>query len=300
MESTGQGAYVSLALGFVLAGSSVLPGKQLCALPVFLISAAGAAIALAALIPFAAKETRPERGAMRRALPLLCAQAFFGMALFRALMLFALRLASAGEVGMATSATPAFTALFAAFFLREKITPRKAAGVALSICGIALIESKGIRTRSGTLAADGQRLLGLALALGAAASESVFNVLAKKLHASIGPKRASAAVTAIALAMLCVFSVATGEKVDPSALGPTTCAALAYQGLFASALAYICFYRGAARLPASTVGAFSSLIPLAGLLLPVLFLGESFGVLGAVGAAIALAGMLVCALTDKR
>lgn len=293
------GPYVSLALGFALAGSSVVPGKILSGLPVFFASAAGALIALLALLPFAAAEAKPERGAMRRAAPLLCAQAFFGMALYRALTLSALRLASAGEVGMATSATPAVTALIAAFVLRERMAPAKIAGVALSACGIALIESGSVAVRGNVLAAGGQRLAGLALALAAAASESLFNVLAKGLPPSIGPRRASAAVTALALVMLAFLSAASGERVELSSLDPATWAALVYQGAFVSAIAYVLFYRGAARLSAATIGVFSSFIPLAGLLLPALVFGEKFGPRGALGAAIALVGMLLCAKRDR-
>jgi Predicted membrane protein len=295
MKTASQGAYLSIALGFALAGSSVLPGKIVCGLPLFFAAASGAAIALLVLLPFALREKRPERGALRRALPLLCAQAFFGMALYRALMLLALRYASAGEVGMATSATPAITALIATFALRERMGPRRISGVALSVLGIALIESGANVARASSSGSSEGRLLGLALALGASASESAFNVLAKRLHPSIGPRLASAIVTALALAMLCALSALAGERIELGSIRPAEWAALLYQGVFVSALAYIFFYKGAARLPASSIGAFSSFIPITGLLVSVAFLGEGFGPRSVAGAAAALAGMLLCA-----
>jgi drug/metabolite transporter (DMT)-like permease len=304
------GAQLALALGFALAGSSVIPGKAIAGLPVFLASASGAAIALVPLLPLAAFEARREasssgtRGYLRvlaRALPLFAVQALFGMALFRALMLTALARTSAAEVGMATSATPAITAILAALFLKERIGSRTAAGIALVVAGIAALDLYGISAASAASAEAGDalpvggRLAGLLFAIAAAASESVFNVLAKRLPSRLGPMASSAVVTAMAFAMLAGIALATGETVDPSSLGPPVLAAIAYQGLFVSALAYILFYRGASGLPAATIGAFSGLIPLTGLLTSVMFLGERPNPAAAVGAVLALAGMRLCA-----
>jgi drug/metabolite transporter (DMT)-like permease len=313
------GVYSSLALGFALAGSSVLPGKALADLPVFFATAAGAGIALLVLLPLAAFEGRSvprRRGTpwrerplwkarpLWRAIPLLALQAFFGMALFRVLMLAALSRTGAAEVGMAMSAAPAITALPAALFLKERIGPNKAAGIALVVAGIALLDSGGGASQAGAAgeaasAIDG-RLAGLCLAVGAAASESIFNVIAKRLPSELGPMRSSAAVTAIAFAMLAALSLATGEVVDIALALRTHLPAFAYQGVFVSAIAYVFFYRGAARLPASTIGLFSCMMPLAGFGLSVILLGERPGAAGILGAALALFGIGLCARMPRR
>ena len=51
------------------------------------------------------------------------------------------------------------------------------------------------------------------LALGAAAAESGFNLLGKRLPATIGPRLASAVVMAMALLILGALSIASGEKI---------------------------------------------------------------------------------------
>ncbi len=122
--------YAFLTGAFVLAGSSVVAGKVLAGLPVFFAAAGGAAIALIALVPLASREAKPARGALRSSLPLLAAQAFFGVALFRVLMLAALARSSASEAGIATSVTPVITALLSTLFLKEKIRWRVAVGIA--------------------------------------------------------------------------------------------------------------------------------------------------------------------------
>ena len=286
--------YAFLTGAFMLAGSSVVAGKVLAGLPVFFAAAGGAAIALFALIPLAAGEARPARGALRASLPLLAAQAFFGVALFRVLMLAALSRASASEAGIATSVTPVITALLSALFLKERIHGRVAAGVALAAAGIAALEAGGT---AGPLELG--RLLGCFLALGAAASESVFNVLSKKLDASIGPRRASAAVMAIAFLLLSVISLISGEKANWRAIGTGQIVAFAYQGIFASALAYMLWYAGIARIPASTAGAFSGFIPLSSFALSALVLGEKPRGWAYFGCALAIGGILLCTLPQR-
>ncbi len=135
--------YAFLTGAFILAGSSVVAGKVLAGLPVFFAAAGGVAVALLALVPLAAGEPRPAKGALLSSLPLLAAQAFFGVALFRVLMLAALSRASASEAGIATSVTPVITALLSALFLKERIRRRTAAGIALAAAGIAAIEAGG-------------------------------------------------------------------------------------------------------------------------------------------------------------
>ncbi|MDP3178428.1 MAG: DMT family transporter [Spirochaetaceae bacterium] len=289
------GAYAALAGGFILAGSSVVAGKVLSDLPVFFAAAGGAAIALLALVPLASREARPDRGALRRSLPLLAAQAFFGVALFRVLMLAALTRTSAAEAGIATSATSAITALLSVLFLKERIGWRAAAGVALTALGIAALESGGGPPGGLARTLDPRSIAGCLLALGAAASESVFNVLSKKLDASIGPRRASAIVMGMAFVLLALLSLASGERIEWGSIGLERGLAFAYQGLFSSALAYLLFFTGIARVPASTAGVFAGFIPLSSFALSILFLGERPGAAAFAGCALAISGILLCA-----
>ncbi len=294
METKIEG-YAFLTGAFILAGSSVVASKVLAGLPVFFAAAGGVAVALLALAPLAAGEARPAKGAMLSSMPLLAAQAFFGVALFRVLMLAALSRARASEAGIATSVTPVITALLAGLFLKERIRLRTAAGIVLAAAGIAAIETGGAATTI-----DLGRLLGCFLALGAAASESVFNVLSKSLDASIGPRRASAAVMAIAFVFLTTLSLISGEKVEWRTIGYGQALAFAYQGLFASALAYVLWYAGIARVPASTAGVFSGFIPLSSFALSALILGERPRGLACLGCALAICGVLLCAAPSRR
>jgi drug/metabolite transporter (DMT)-like permease len=293
------GAYMALSGGFILAGSSVVAAKLLAGLPLFFAAAAGTTIAFLVLWPLAAREARAAEAPSRRstilgALPLLAAQAFFGVALFRVLMFLALARASATVVGIATSATPAVTAALSAIFLKERIGPKTAAGIGLAALGIAALQSGG--SAGPAAGSGGGALAGCLLGLGAAASESAFNVLSKRLPAAIGPRLASAAVMAIASLMLGLLSFATGERVEWGSIGIERLLAIAYMGLFSSALAYILWFTGVSRVPVSVAGVFAGFMPFASFALSIAFLGERPRAVAFVGSILAIGGVLLCAL----
>jgi drug/metabolite transporter (DMT)-like permease len=73
----------------------------------------------------------------------------------------------------------------------------------------------------------------------------------------------------------------------PQALG------VAYMGVFASVLAYICWNRGVAVVGANAAGFTVHLLPAFGTIFAILFLGETFALFHAVGIATILAGVLL-------
>jgi drug/metabolite transporter (DMT)-like permease len=84
--------------------------------------------------------------------------------------------------------------------------------------------------------------------------------------------------------------VALGE------LGLERSLAIVYIGLFSSALAYILWYTGVARLPVSIAGVFSGLMPLSSFALSITLLGERPRALAFAGSVLAIAGVLLCAV----
>ncbi len=77
------------------------------------------------------------------------------------------------------------------------------------------------------------------------------------------------------------------------AIGLTGWLALAWYGLFVTALAFICWYEGISRCGALTAAAFSAMMPFTSALLSVLILGErlNFGQLA--GGVLIAGGMIV-------
>ena len=286
---------LALTGGFALAGSSVVAASFIVGLPVFFVSAAGALVSLLVLVPLALREPGPGPRALVAALPLLAAQAFFGIVLFRVLMLEALGRIGAANAGLTTSVTPAVTAVFSFFFLRERIGGRVMAGIALVVLGIAALQAGD----DGPMPVAGQALAGCLFALGAATAESLFNVLSKRLPVTIGPRQASALVMALAFVVLATLSLACGEQVTWSAVGDSQILAVIYMGLFSSALAYMLWFAGIARVPVSVAAAFSGVMPLAAFVLSIGVLGEEPQALAFAGAALTIGGIFFCTTGHK-
>ena len=82
-----------------------------------------------------------------------------------------------------------------------------------------------------------------------------------------------------------------------SAAGVT---ALASVGLFSSVLAYIFWNRGVAEVGAAVAGLFVHLMPVYGVILAWIFLGETLGAHHVVGIALILAGIAITSRGGQR
>ena len=73
---------------------------------------------------------------------------------------------------------------------------------------------------------------------------------------------------------------------------PRSAAGFAFTSLVATAIAYLCWFAGLARLRAATVGVIGLLNPVTGVLLGALVAGERFSLAQVAGIALVLAGIL--------
>ena len=265
---------------FSLAGTSVVSAKAVSGkLGVFTIAALSLSAALLFLIPL---RTRALIGALRRMTARECAAAFlqalFGIFLFRAFLLLGLEKTSAAEAGILTGATPAFTALFARAFLKERCGGRATGGILFTIVGVALLQGRA-GMRDGFASAHG---LGNLLVLLAAASESSFNTLARAeaRNASVkgraaDPVAQTALVCLFALALCAVPALFEHPVARASTLPARGWFALLWYGAAVTALAFILWYAGIARCGALTAAAFSGMMPLTSVLMSAWVLKEA-------------------------
>ena len=284
---------------FSLAGTSVVTGHILkLSLGSFTITALSLAIVLICVTPFYASKTM----AIARSLSkydwlMLVLQAVFGIFLFRAFLLYGVGLTSTVEAGILTGTTPAITAVFAYFFLREKLSVFTAIGILCTVLGIILLQGNNILATQ----FSSQHLFGNALILCAAASESTFNIISRsqKIKASsadavqIQPMVQVLLVSAFAF----VLSVipAFFEQTSPvfPELGCQVCLALLWYGLMVTAVAFVFFYSGVKRCDAYTTAAFSGMMPLTSMLLSLFLLKEPVGAIEWVGGFLIVLSMVL-------
>jgi drug/metabolite transporter (DMT)-like permease len=266
---TNVSAYLCLAAAMALAGSSVVAGKVLTQqLPVFLAAAASLLTALLVLLPLAWKIGGGLWNVPKNDLKLLALQALTGMVGFRIFLLYGLKTTSAAAGGIITSTMPAVVGLISFLVLREKPTWHKAGGITAAVAAVLVLNQAG---RSGV---GDWSLWGNVLVFLAVLGEALFVILQKWISKETLALTRTALVSLFGFIFFLPFAVYEGLKFDFAALGWVDCLVVVYYGVVVTALAYILFYKGAAAVPATTVGVFGGFMPIASVLLSSLILGE--------------------------
>ena len=182
---------------------------------------------------------------------------------------------------------PVLTALLGALVLGERLGGRRALGLLVALAGVATVVLPGGEPT--TLLAPGSLLpLGAALALAA------YNLLGRRAFTT-GALPVVAGAARYGLLLLLPGAVRELSRQD---LGPVTMAdglGLLYLGVGSSAVAFVLWGYGLARLDAGQVAAVGMLLPLSGVAAAARWLGEPLGVPQLIGAALVLLGIRLAA-----
>ena len=210
------------------------------------------------------------------------AMAAYQVCYFRAVTLVGVAVAAL----LAICSAPLLIAVLAAAFLGERLTPMVRLSLGMAVAGTALlvVGPRGLGDIAGHFG------LGAVLALGAGVSYAVYAVAAKGLLARVAPL-AVAAVT-FALAAL-VLAPALLVETEPARAMSAGWPLLLYLGVGPTAVAYALFTAGLGRVPATAAGIVSLLEPLTATTLGLLLFGERLGAVGALGAALLVAALLL-------
>jgi probable blue pigment (indigoidine) exporter len=165
--------------------------------------------------------------------------------------------------------------------LRERITPWMLTGAVAGVTGVLLIVGLG----SGVVSA-----WGIAASVGALLANSVGSVLTKRWRDDDAPLLASTAWQLLAggLALTLVAGVVEGP---PPTLDATGWLAIGFLSILATAVAFVCWFAGIARLPVGIVGVIGLLNPVTGVLLGTLVGGEVLTPAQGGGIALVLVGI---------
>lgn len=180
----------------------------------------------------------------------LAALATTGLVLFNVLLLTALRHADAAVVGTVVGGTPLVLALLGPLLRRERPAGALILAAVVVISGGALVHGGG--------SADG---IGLAAALGTLAGEVLFSLLALPLLPRLGPLRVSAYSCLLAVPMLVVALVVTGEPARWRMPTGTETVGYLYLGALLTVVAFLAWYGGLGKLGPERAGLFVGLLP---------------------------------------
>ena len=186
-----------------------------------------------------------------RDLPALALAGLLAFSAFTVLLGYGQLTVPAGTASLLIATIPAFTALWAVAFLRERLRAMGWAGVAVSFLGVAMIsfgEGKGFGIEPGAL-----------LVLLAALSASAYFALQKPYLRRYGAFEFTAYAVWTGTLFLLPFSLGLVEEARRAPLEPTLAAV--YLGVFATIAAYASIAYAFSSLPASRAVTLESLIP---------------------------------------
>ncbi|WP_459192827.1 DMT family transporter [Halosimplex sp. J119] len=200
-------------------------------------------------------------------------------------------LTNASQGSLLTVLTPVFTVALGAAVLGERVTRRKAAGVALA--GIGTVVVLAGQYDLGGIAAG--NALGVALLLVASVAWAGFTVWGAPLVRRYSALTAATYATLAAVPMLGVLSVvelaALGYGPGDLPLNAASAFAVGYLGLASTAAAWYLWYKGLEYVSAGTVAVFFFAQPVVGAALGAALLGERLGAGFAAGGALMAVGV---------
>ncbi len=218
-----------------------------------------------------------------------------GIASYNTMAYIGLTSTTALNVLLLQSATPLIIMLWAVALFRETPTPRQAAGILLSLAGVAVIAARGSL----------EVLLHLRLNPGdiwvlAALSIYAFYCVVLRKRPVVHSLSFLVAAMAIGSCMILPFMLweaASGATIRgglPSYLG------IAYTAVLPSFVAYLFFNRGIELIGAGPAGQSMHLMPLFGSVLAVMFLHERFQSYHAAGIAMIAGGIVLASFRSSR
>ena len=270
-----------------LVGSYVGLSKILvAAFPVFLLAGLRFAIAAPAMATWLKRQPH-EPPLSRHDRILLFWESFLGNFLFSVCMLFGVSLTTALAAGVIMAAMPAVVAILSRVFLGEHIRRRVMAGIACAVLGIAIVSlTKHSDDGSGSL-------LGNLLLVGAVICEASYVVIGKRLAGNLSAKRISALVNLWGLLLVSPLALWQGLHFDWASIALPTWALLLFYSIAASMITVWLWMTGLKRVPASSAGVFTVMLPISAAAVGVTLLGEQFSSAQAGAFALALLGVVL-------
>jgi len=227
-------------------------------------------VALVILLPFAVKPLLDQQHLLKKHWKLLTIFAVLSVTFFNTFIYLAVQSSSAINTLMVNSMTPIFIAIIAWAGFKDRISFRQCFGIVLSFFGLAWIVSRG----RPELLLSMQFSRGDLWTLAAAMSWAIYTVILRKRPAQLHPLGFLSAIIAIGIVFLLplyIWEILSGATLR---LTMASIGSIAYVAVFPSVLAYIFWNRAVGEVGATKAGIFMHLMPVFGIILAIIFLGE--------------------------
>jgi len=214
---------------------------------------------------------------------------FTGVFSYNILFFSGLEQISAGRAALIIATTPLIITLVSSLVYREKLTFIKIAGIFLSLVGALFVISNGDLN----LLFSGGFGRGELAIIGCVLSWTAYTIFGRSVLVGMSPISSVLYSTVAGAAMLLLPAILEGLPGLLHEISLASWGALAFLGIFGTALGFTWYYRGINTIGASRAGIFINMVPVFGLLLSWLILGETFKPSVITGGLLVLAGVIL-------
>jgi drug/metabolite transporter (DMT)-like permease len=184
---------------------------------------------------------------------------------------------------------PVITITLSSLVLKERLSARRWLGVAIALFGVWIVISHG---DVASIASAGVGV-GELLMLAAVTSWALYTLLGRKVLGGLTPLAATNYAALWGTLLLALVSAPEVPGLTKAQFDWVMIGALLYLGVCGTALAFVWYYTSVKRCGTATTSIFNNLVPVFGVAISVLLLGEELLVSMLVGGAIAIVGVMM-------
>ena len=228
--------------------------------------------------------------------PLLLLLAVLGVTAFNALLYLALARTTATNASLIYANVPVLVVPFAWWLTGEPVSPRQVLGIAVSLCGVVVIITRGDPALLTRLEFN----VGDLWALATVPVWALYTTLLRRRRDGLSPIHFLLLITVVGLVPL--LPAAWWEQTHGGHINlhAGSISIVLYLGLFASIAAYILWNVGTHEVGANRAGLFTHLYPVFTSILAMLFLGERLFGYHLVGAILVACGLYLTTVRRAR
>ncbi len=278
---------VLLGLCMLFWAASVVVGRAAAnAIPPSLFTVLRWAGALVIALPLAWPYLRQDMPALLRSWTVIAVLAFLGVGAYNNLVYHGLHSTTAINALLLQSATPLFVLIAAFVMYRERPSWRQVVAILISVAGVVTIAARGSLSELAALKFNpGDLLVTLAVALYA-----IYSALLRsrpRVH-SLSLLASCIALGVVFMAPFAIAEYAGGARLQPT---PLALFSLIYSAILPAFLCYLLFNRGVELIGSARAGQYLHLMPVFGVLLATVALGEALSPYHGVGIGLIAIGL---------
>ena len=195
----------------------------------------------------------------------------------------------ASRAALIIALNPVITITISSLVLKERLSARRWLGVAIALLGVWIVISRGDIASIASAGLGAGELFMFA----AVFSWALYTIIGRKVLVGLTPLAATNYAALWGTLMLACVAAPEFSGLSAAQFDLSRVLALLYLGVCGTALAFVWYYISVKKLGTAVTSIFNNLVPVFGVLISVLLLGEHLLISMLIGGAIAIAGVMM-------